>query len=86
MAKNITIVQDMRGNVEAHGTGCRDITRKTKEFGVEAFEAGDFETTREVWLDYNADFLAEAGPEAAYGIRFLPCCELVVDDDRTYQP
>jgi len=25
MAKNITIVQDMRGNVEAHGTGCRDI-------------------------------------------------------------
>lgn len=76
MSKSITIVQDAQGTVEAHGTGCRDIARKARTFGVEAWEAGDFDTEREVFEDYNADFLAEGGEDAAWPIRFLPCCGL----------
>jgi len=83
----ITYLNDSRGYVEAHGAGCRDIARKLRN-RMQWNDAGnaDVETTREAWIEYNADFLEDGGADSAWDIRFLPCCGLAVDDDRTYTP
>lgn len=81
---SITIIHKSNGDTEAHATGCRDIARKLKTPFFDGGAVIDAETTREVWLDYNSDYLAEGGSEAAWGIDFKPCCKLIVDDNRTY--
>ncbi len=82
---SISIIHKGNGDTEAHLTGCRDIARKlrTSEYvpGTFVLEA---ETTRDVWLEYNRDFLEEGGAESAWDVNFKPCCGLIVDNDRSY--
>ena len=82
----ITYINDARGyDVEVHKAGCRDIARKCRDqFTFTDAGNADVETTREAWLEYNVEFLDEGGAESAWPLRFLPCCGLKVDDDRTY--
>ena len=82
----ITILNSLKtsASVEAHREGCADIARKLRARTHEESYTAEFETTREVWLDYNLDFLDEGGPTSAWDIKFLPCCGLKIDNDRTY--
>ncbi len=83
---SITILNSLKtsASVEAHGAGCADIARKVRARSHEVSYTFEFETTREVWLDYNLDFLEEGGPTSAWDIKFMPCCGLKVDNDRSY--
>lgn len=73
----------LKHDVEAHAEGCREIP-------VGFFVDTDTmlaKSSRDLWLDYNSDFLAEGGADNAWPIHFAPCCYqagLVKDDDRTY--
>ena len=87
MAK-ITVIHQGNGDTEAHSAGCRDIARKlrTPEF-LGTDDGGcilEGATTREIWLEYNMDYLEEGGVDSAWGIDFKPCCNLTVDNNRTY--
>jgi hypothetical protein len=83
----VTILNALKTSavVEVHGEGCGDITRKVRARSHEVSYTFEFETTREVWLDYNLDFLEESGPTAAWEMKFLPCCGLKVDNDRSFE-
>lgn len=68
--KLITINGNGQGDydVSAHRADCADVPKAKK--GHEWFE-DEVESKRELWLDYNSDFLAEGG--GAWPIHFYPC-------------
>ena len=81
MAVNITIINMFDGSVHAHKTGCPDIKRAVTNNGMaspmlhgDSFVLGEFDNARDVYLEYNADFIAESGEEDGhYDIVFAPC-------------
>lgn len=66
-------------DVMVHAAGCRDIARTQKRQGF--FWSGewvaDFESKRDAWLEYNADFLAEGS--GAWDLSFYPCTKGLED-------
>jgi hypothetical protein len=77
--------------IKVHSAGCADLkkaaTKREAHNGIhtQTFPAGTDE--REVWIDFNDDFLEEGGADAAYPLVFLPCCHeagLVKNADRTW--
>lgn len=70
--KLITINGNGQGDYEVavHRADCKDVKKDTR--GHDFFE-DDFETKRELWLDYNSDFLAEGGEDSAWPIHFHNC-------------
>jgi hypothetical protein len=76
---------------KVHAADCADLKKAPAKraayngIHTQSFPAGTDE--RDVWLDYNDDFLAEGGAEAAWPLTFLPCCAgagLAPNADRTY--
>lgn len=63
-------------DVIAHRDGCADIARELRHPFSDHAGTGDYETKTEAWADYNADFIEDDGPEAAWDIDFKPCCKL----------
>lgn len=59
--------------VEIHGEGCADIAKKAKQFLVEVLYTAEYSTVREVFLDYNEDFIEEGGEENGWPIKNFPC-------------
>lgn len=72
----VTLINKSDGSVRAHAAGCRDIKRESKHFLDTVLPAEEYDTKREVFLDYNQDFIDEAdGDESnSYSIDFAPCC------------
>lgn len=77
--------------IKVHAASCADLkkaaTKREAHNGIhtQEFPAGTDE--REVWADFNDDFLEEGGADAAYPLVFLPCCHeagLVKNADRTW--
>lgn len=77
--------------VKVHAATCADLkkapTKRAAYNGIhtQTFPAGT--TERDVWIDYNEDFLYEGGADSAWPLVFLPCCAtagLVADADRTW--
>lgn len=75
--KLITINGNGQGDYEVavHKEGCQDVAKAIK--GHDYFN-DEFATKRELWLDYNADFLAE-GEDSAWPIHFHPCTKGLPD-------
>lgn len=75
----VTIINNPDGSVEAHKPGCRDIARKLRHPFADSFPMHGA-TQRDIFLDYNSDFIAEAGDDwddaDGYQIDFKPCCGL----------
>lgn len=78
-------------DIKVHAAGCADLnkaaTKREAYNGIytQTFPVGT--TERDVWIDFNEDFLAEGGADAAWPMEFLPCCKpagLVADSDRTW--
>lgn len=79
--------------VHYHAADCRDLespkyrmARRSGQWGTHTEDAGTDE--RDVWLDYNADFLEEAGVDGAWDIRFYPCTHragLIPNPDRSWE-
>lgn len=63
-------------DVAVHKAGCADVPKAIK--GHDYFEE-EFETKRDLWLDYNSDFIAEGGEENAWPIHFHPCTKGLPD-------
>lgn len=61
-------------DVMVHKFGCRDIPKALRRdnFPHDHF-VEEFESKRELYLDYNADFLEEGGEDSAWAIHFYPC-------------
>ena len=60
-------------DVTVHKAGCRDIKKDANPrnwFPLEVW-VEEFESKRELWLNYNADFLAEGS--GAWQIHFMAC-------------
>lgn len=55
-------------DVAVHRADCADVAKAIK--GHDHFD-DEFETKRDLWLDYNSDFLAEGS--GAWPIHFHPC-------------
>lgn len=78
-------------DIKVHAAGCADLkkaaTKRQAHNGIhtQTFPAGTDE--RDVWIDFNEDFLEESGADGAYPLEFLPCCHgagLVKNADRTW--
>lgn len=78
-------------DIKVHAAGCADLkkaaTKRQAHNGIhtQTFPAGTDE--RDVWVDFNDDFLEEGGADAAYPLEFLPCCHaagLAKNADRTW--
>lgn len=78
-------------DIKVHGAGCADLkkaaTKRAAQNGIhtQTFPAGTDE--RDVWVDFNEDFLNEGGADNAYPLEFLPCCYaagLAKNADRTW--
>jgi hypothetical protein len=54
-------------DVSVHAADCNDVAKSIK--GHDHF-LEEFETKRDLWLDYNSDFIEEGG---AWPIHFYPC-------------
>lgn len=63
-------------DVSVHRDGCADVAKSIK--GHDYFRE-EFDTKRDLWLDYNSDFLAEGGEDAAWPIHFYPCTDGLPD-------
>jgi hypothetical protein len=90
MTIKLTIAQG--DEVKVHAAGCADLskapTKRAAYNGIWTQEFDDGTTERDVWVDYNQDFLEEGGAEAAWPLVFLPCCAnagLVANSDRTWE-
>lgn len=77
--------------VHVHSADCADLNKAATKAAayngthVQTFPAGTDE--RDVWVDFNGDFLDEGGADAAWPIRFLPCTKaagLAPNADRTW--
>lgn len=81
--QTITIINNSDGSVEAHRPGCRDIARKVRSPFVNSWTQ-PATSKRAVFLDYNSDFIAEAGDDWSdadgYQIDFKPCVHLPETD------
>lgn len=77
--KLITINGNGQGeyDVAAHRAGCQDVAKAIK--GHDWFE-DEAESKRELWLNYNSDFLAEGS--GAWAIHFYPCTKGLPDGGR----
>jgi hypothetical protein len=62
-------------DVAVHRADCADVAKAIK--GHDHFFE-EHESKRALWLDYNADFLAE-GPDSAWPIHFHPCTKGLPD-------
>lgn len=89
--KNIDIL-DTDMVISAHGAGCAHVKRaKATNPFAEAFTLGAFDTMREVWAEYNEDFIAEAEglgmpvQEWAHPITFYPCTGMVTKRTDSYR-
>jgi hypothetical protein len=73
----VTVITDAYGSVTAHKAGCRDVARETAPHKHADHYTEEYASQRQVFLDYNADFIAEADGDEynCYEIRFLPCTE-----------
>lgn len=64
-------------DVDVHAAGCADLKKSaTKSAAYNGMHEQDFPVgtdERDVWVDFNYDFLEEGGEAAAWPIRFLPC-------------
>lgn len=78
--------------IKVHAAGCADLKKATTKheahngIHTQTFPAGTDE--RQVWIDFNDDFLEESGADGAYPLEFLPCCHgagLVKNADRTWE-
>lgn len=78
-------------DIKVHAAGCADLnkaaTKREAHNGIhtQTFPIGT--TERDVWIDFNEDFLAESGADGAYPLEFLPCCKpagLIADADRSW--
>ncbi|QGJ92687.1 hypothetical protein QDA04_gp17 [Microbacterium phage Megan] len=78
-------------DIKVHAAGCADLnkaaTKREAHNGIhtQTFPIGT--TERDVWIDFNEDFLNEGGADAAWPLEFLPCCKpagLVADADRSW--
>lgn len=78
-ATTITLINCADGSVEAHRTGCADILRGRRSAHDEVLAPEAWDTKRECFLDYNADFIAEAdGDESnTYQINWKPCTDFL---------
>lgn len=56
-------------DVSVHRADCADVAKSIK--GHDHF-LEEWDSKRELWLDYNSDFLAE-GEDSAWPIHFYPC-------------
>lgn len=76
--KLITINGNGQGDYEVavHRADCADVKKATR--GHDFFEE-EFDTKRELWLDYNADFITEDDEDAAWPIHFHPCTKELPD-------
>lgn len=63
-------------DVAVHRADCKDVAKASK--GRDSFEE-EFDTKRELWLDYNADFIAEGGEDSAWPIHFHNCTKGLPD-------
>lgn len=79
-------------DIKVHAAGCADLskapTKSAAYNGIhtQTFDAGTDE--RDVWVDFNEDFLNEGGADAAWPLEFLPCCHaagLAKNSDRTWE-
>lgn len=61
-------------DVAVHRADCGDVKKAIR--GHDYFEE-EFETKRDLWLDYNSDFLAEGS--GAWPIYFYPCTKGLPD-------
>lgn len=70
--KVVTINGTFAGDkdVSVHRADCKDVAKATR--GRDYFTE-EYESKRALWLDYNADFLAEGGESSAWPVHFLPC-------------
>lgn len=57
-------------DVSVHRADCADVAKSVK--GHDHFFE-EFESKRALYLDYNSDFLAEGGEDAAWPVHFYPC-------------
>ncbi|QIG58119.1 hypothetical protein SEA_ZEPP_31 [Microbacterium phage Zepp] len=78
-------------DIKVHAADCADLkkaaTKRAAHNGIhtQTFPAGTDE--RDVWIDFNDDFLNEGGADAAWPLEFLPCCHgagLAKNADRTW--
>ena len=60
--------------VSVHRADCKDVAKSVR--GRDHFYE-EFDTKRELWLDYNGDFLAEGS--GAWEIYFYPCTSAMPD-------
>ena len=73
MSTTLTIVNEYDGTVSAHKAGCRDLG-KARSQRLDMY-TDSYSTKREVFLDYNADFLADGTDEEyCHPIDFKNCC------------
>lgn len=83
--------------IKVHAADCADLkkapTRCAAYNGIHTQGFADGTTERDVWIDFNIDFLEEGlemGDETAanaWPLEFLPCCHkagLIANPDRTY--
>lgn len=77
--------------IKVHAAGCADLKKATTKreayngIHTQTFPAGTDE--RDVWADFNEDFLYD-GPDGAWPLEFLPCCHaagLAKNSDRTWE-
>lgn len=74
----LTIVNEHDGSVSAHKAGCKDLV-KARVQGLDRYTE-EYASQRAAYLDYNQDFIAEAGGDEAAGwpIDFKNCCSGLV--------
>lgn len=89
MTPSLTFAQG--DDIKVHAAGCADLSKApTKRAAYNGFHSVQFPegtTERDVWIDFNEDFLYEGGADAAWPLVFLPCCAktgLVPNADRTW--
>lgn len=61
-------------DVMVHKFGCKDIKKAIMRDGFpHSYFVEEFESKRELYLDYNSDFINEGGEDSAWPIHFYPC-------------
>ena len=79
--KVVTINGNSAGDydVAVHKFGCSDIKKAVNKGGLPRdYFVEEFETKRELWLDYNADFM-ENGEDGMWPIHFHNCAKDLPD-------
>lgn len=73
---NVTIINTDEG-ASVHKTGCRDIQKYLRQYGRSAQEIWtmDAKSRREVFLDYNSDFIVDGDESGAWPIHFVACAK-----------